>query len=152
PMRHTPSFKHGYPARQATRVFLFAVLAVTILLAFSVNIASSAPQSTIVVNSNLDGDPANDGNCTLREAIINANHNDQSGSTDCAAGASDGADIISFSIGDSGGPQTLIPLSPLPALTDSVTIDGFTQPNCESYPCIELDGESAGTTAEGLRI
>ncbi len=31
---------------------------------------------------------ANDGACGLREAIINANNNDQSGSTDCLAGES----------------------------------------------------------------
>jgi hypothetical protein len=39
---------------------------------------------------------AEDGPCTLREAIINANNDDQSGSTDCAAGS--GADTITFSI------------------------------------------------------
>jgi CSLREA domain-containing protein len=40
---------------------------------------------------------ANDGVCTLREAIINANRDDQSGSTDCAPG--NGADEIAIPAG-----------------------------------------------------
>ncbi|HRQ33847.1 MAG TPA: CSLREA domain-containing protein, partial [Anaerolineales bacterium] len=47
----------------------------------------------IVVDSASDA-VANDGACTLREAITNANADDQSGSTDCAAGS--GADVITF--------------------------------------------------------
>jgi CSLREA domain-containing protein len=49
--------------------------------------------ATIVVNSKADI-IADDGACTLREAIINANNNDQSGSTDCPAGTGD--DTISL--------------------------------------------------------
>src|SRR3954468_24733266 len=55
----------------------------------------SAPATAIVVNSLGDGAPANDGLCTLREALINANADNQSGSVDCPAG--NGADIVSFS-------------------------------------------------------
>ena len=62
-------------------------------------------------------------NCTLREAIINANNDDTSGSTDCAAG--DGvADTITFNF--SG---TILLGSQLPAISDSdaLTIDGAGQ-------------------------
>jgi hypothetical protein len=50
--------------------------------------------ATITVNET-EGLMAGDGSCTLREAIINANNDDQSGSTDCPAGS--GADTITFS-------------------------------------------------------
>ena len=45
-------------------------------------VASPAWASTITVNS-LQDTAADDGQCTLREAITNANADDQSGSTDC---------------------------------------------------------------------
>lgn len=49
----------------------------------------SNPQGApIVVDSTMDT-IANDGACTLREAIINTNNDDQSGSTDCPAGTGD---------------------------------------------------------------
>jgi CSLREA domain-containing protein/uncharacterized repeat protein (TIGR02543 family) len=57
--------------------------------------ADFAPEGTIVVNSVADTQ-ANDGACTLREAIVNANTDDQSGSTDCAAGS--GTDTVLFSV------------------------------------------------------
>ena len=75
----------------------------------------------IIVNSLADGAPANNGQCTLREAIINANGNNQSGSTDCAPG--NGADTITFSIG-----TTINLTSALPDITDSLTINGRLSP------------------------
>lgn len=50
-------------------------------------VAPNAPAATITVSSLADGAPANNSQCTLRESLINANNNDQSGSTDCAAGS-----------------------------------------------------------------
>jgi CSLREA domain-containing protein len=70
----------------------------------------------LVVNGNADT-VANDGVCTLREAIVNANNDNQSGSTDCAAGS--GADTITFA-----GNYTITLASALPDLTSSMTIDG----------------------------
>src|SRR5438874_10943807 len=58
--------------------------------------APNAPTATITVNSLADGAQANDGQCTLREALLNANNNNQSGSTDCAAGS--GTDTINFTV------------------------------------------------------
>src|SRR5439155_12617745 len=44
------------------------------------------------------------------------------------------------------------PLSPLPAVTDPVTIDGTTQPGFAGSPLIELNGSSAGAGVDGLDI
>jgi CSLREA domain-containing protein len=98
--------------------FFFITLALFALTALTLMRTSAAPLSTIVVNSNLDGALANDGNCALREAIINANNDDTSGSTDCAAGV--GADNIVFN-NPPGGPQTMnvknVPTHGLPFIT-----------------------------------
>lgn len=73
--------------------------------------------ASIVVTSNADT-VANDGACTLREAIINANNDNTSGSTDCSAGA--GTDTISF---DANYTITLVG-SQLPDITSQITIMG----------------------------
>lgn len=95
---------------------------------------------------------ANNGACTLREAIINANNNNQSGSTDCAAG--NGRDTIIFNI-PGAGPHTITPTSPLPEITDPVIIDATTQPGASCTTPgglkIELSGAIAGN-AVGVNI
>src|SRR4051812_36525628 len=68
------------------------------------------PPATFVVTSTGDSGPG-----TLRQAILDAN----------AAAAPN--DTIDFTIGP-GGVQTIAPLSPLPAITAPVTIDGTSQP------------------------
>ncbi len=91
-------------------------------------LSSVAFAATITVDS-LSDTQANDGVCTLREAIINANQNDQSGSTDCLGGS--GTDTINFSI------SGVIPLgSDLPAVTQNIIIDGSGQ-------TIQIDGQNA---------
>lgn len=127
---------------KALRIFVFMVVTVG-LFGLSCMRAAAAPSSTIVVNSELDGATANDGKCTLREAILNANNDSQAGSTDCAKGA--GADNIVFSIGG-GGVQTINLANALPEIDHPLTIDGTTQPGCAEYPCIELNG--SGTVLE----
>ncbi|MCC6905763.1 MAG: tandem-95 repeat protein [Anaerolineae bacterium] len=74
--------------------------------------------------------------CSLREAInaANARANDE-GSTDA----------IQFNIPGSG-PFVIQPGSPLPGITDPVSIDGTTQPG----GIIEVDGAAAGEGADGL--
>ncbi|NJN67693.1 MAG: hypothetical protein HC884_13775 [Chloroflexaceae bacterium] len=52
--------------------------------------------ATITVNDGGDTVIDGDGNCTLREAITNATYDDQSGSTDCAAGSGD--DTITLAV------------------------------------------------------
>jgi hypothetical protein len=75
--------------------------------------------------------------CTLRAAIEQAN----------AAG---GTDAISFDIPGSG-PHTIQPLSPLPAITDTLLLDATTEPDYAGMPVVELDGSLAGES-DGLQI
>ena len=70
---------------------------------------ASARAATFSVSSSGDS-----GAGSLRQAILDAN-------------ASPGADLIAFNLAGAGV-HTLIPASPLPLITDPVTIDGFTQP------------------------
>lgn len=66
----------------------------------------------------LDDTIAADGFCSLREAMTNANNNDQSGSTECTAGTA-GLDTITFSV-----VGTITLGSQLPAITETLTING----------------------------
>ncbi|MAT98628.1 MAG: hypothetical protein CL608_15910 [Anaerolineaceae bacterium] len=106
--------------------------------------------SSFVVNSTGDGADAQtgdglcddgSGHCTLRAALMEAN-------------AYEGIDPITFSIPGSG-PHTIRPQAPLPAITEGVIIDGYTQPGAQpnSNPApqglntqlmIVLDGSQAG--------
>jgi parallel beta-helix repeat protein len=75
---------------------------------------------------------------TLRQAITNAN-------------ASSGPSTINFQINGTP-PFTITPSSQLPALNNSIIIDGTTQPGYVSAPIIELNGVSAGSGAVGLQL
>ncbi len=90
--------------------------------------------STFLVSNVADSGPG-----SLRQAILDAN-------------AHAGADVIDFAIGS--GTQSIAvgstTSSPLPTITDSVTLDGTSQPGYSGTPLIELDGTSAGTNATGL--
>jgi CSLREA domain-containing protein len=77
-----------------------------------------APMATITVNSVADDAPANNGQCTLREAILNANGANQSGSTDCVAGGT-ADNTINFSV---TGAINLT--GALPDITRTLTITG----------------------------
>ncbi|MBD8525395.1 choice-of-anchor Q domain-containing protein [Pseudomarimonas arenosa] len=82
-------------------------------------VASSASAVTITVNSTSDG-MADDGVCTLREAIENANSDSQNGRTaegECAAGSD--ADEIQLP-----ATQTISLLSALPSITAETTLTG----------------------------
>ncbi len=94
-----------------------------------------------------------DNTCTLRAAIQEAN------------AATSAAVVVSIGFAIPGnGPHTISPGSPLPALTRSVTIDGYTQPGARAARGqgviaseratikIELEGSSAGETAAGLHV
>lgn len=74
---------------------------------------------------------------SLRQALLDAN-----------AGA--GPDTIAFAI--ASGPQTIAPTNALPVITDTVTIDGSTQPGFASAPLIEIVGTNAGSFVNGLVI
>lgn len=79
---------------------------------------------------------ADSGAGSLRSAINLANSNA-------------GADDIVFAISGTG-PFTISVLSALPNITDSVHIDGTTQPGYPGSPLIELDGTSAGSQVSGF--
>jgi CSLREA domain-containing protein len=123
------------------------------LLAWLTLAAATARANTIVVNSAADV-VADDGQCTLREAIIAANTHVASGISpnECAAG-DPGGNIINFNI-PGAGVHTIKPLSALPAITGQLLIDGTTQPgaspNTNPYPgplnavlLIEIDNTNA---------
>jgi RHS repeat-associated protein/CSLREA domain-containing protein len=79
------------------------------------------------------------GLCTLRAAIQQAN-------------ALADTDTITFNISGSG-PFTIQPRSPLPVVTDPVTIDATTQPGyTPDTPMIEVTGNRAGANVSGLVI
>jgi hypothetical protein len=81
---------------------------------------------------------ANDsGAGSLRQAILDAN-------------ATPGFDTINFNIGS--GAQTISPLSPLPTVTDPVSLNATTQPGYSGSPIVELNGTNAGFGSAGIRI
>ena len=61
-----------------------------------------------------------------------------------------GTNSIDFDIPGTGV-QTIEPASPLPAITNPVLIDGFSQPGYAGTPLIELNGSQAGA-GDGLTI
>jgi CSLREA domain-containing protein len=84
---------------------------------------------------------------SLRQAILDAN-------------ANPGPDNISFNI-SGAGLHTIKPATPLPPITDTVNLDGYTQPGAavntivggsNAILLIELDGSAAGTPANGLEL
>ncbi len=109
--------------------FVFCV-GLLILLNYS---SLTRAAATFTVNSTIDpGDGICDATeCTLREAIN-------------AANMLAGADVIAFNIGG-GGHQVIKPGSGgLPTISDTVTIDGTTQPGYAGVPLVEIDGSLAG--------
>jgi CSLREA domain-containing protein len=107
------------------------------------------PGPTFTVNTAADTAPdgCTTASCTLREAIT-------------AANGADGANEIHFNI--ACDPQieicgeswhaTIQPATPLPVITQAVSIDATTQPGYDGAPLIELDGSSAPLATHGLEI
>lgn len=89
-------------------------------------LATSLSAATFTVTTTADS-----GAGSLRQAILNAN-------------ANPGADTIQFAIGS--GFQSIQPLSSLPPIFDTTTIDATTQPGYAGTPLIELNGINAGTS------
>ena len=100
--------------------------------------AASASATTFTVTSTADS-----GAGSLRQAILDAN-------------ANPGADTIAFSVVGSGV-HTIAPASPLPTITDPVTIDGYTQSGSSANTNpggqglntvlrVEIDGTNAGAS------
>jgi hypothetical protein len=123
---HTPHSQTPVAYRFGWAVRLSALLSGIVLLsALSGALEPTAWAAEFPVTTTADGGPG-----SLRDAITLAN-------------ALPGTDTITFNI-PPGGVQTITPLSPLPTITDSVIIDGTTQPGFSGSPIIELNGVSAG--------
>jgi CSLREA domain-containing protein len=113
------------------RSLMLLMLAALVASVVAVVLASPAQAATSTVTTAAD-EQNTDAQCSLREAIINANQNDQSGSTDCAAGV--GEDTINFNLGSTA---TITLGSPLPVIA------GF-------HPAgLIIDGGSANITISG---
>ncbi len=145
---------------------MFGLPLVGIVL-FLLSSSSAHAATTIVVNSNADT-AANDGACTLHEAIIAANTDTASGGAtgECSAGS--GVDTINFAITGSasfinGGQNgyTIDLSSSLPDITQAVTINGYSQPGSRANTApspqpfngrllIELDGTDTYAAAPQL--
>jgi hypothetical protein len=107
-------------------------------------LALTATATTYTVTTTADS-----GAGSLRQAILDANTNA-------------GADAIAFDVPGSGV-HTITPLTALPAITQSLTIDGYTQagasPNTNPFGqpwnaviLIEIDGENLGANNAGLSL
>jgi hypothetical protein len=112
---------------------------------FTVNVTGDGADLNLA-NGACDASPSRGTQCTLRAAIQEAN--------DIA-----GVDTIRFNVPGSGV-KTIKPGSELPTITESVTIDGYTQPGASKNTLargtnaklmIELDG-STSSAANGLVI
>ena len=116
----------------------------------------SARAVNIVVNTTTDREKAGDGNCTLREAINNANTNKDSTDGDCLIGSPvPTIDEITFNLPPSQ--QTIIPNSALPTITEAVVIDGTSQSGLtdgetHSLTCPNPTGKGTITRSESIRI
>lgn len=79
-----------------------------------------------------------DGDGSLRHAIENANR-------------VPGADTITFDI-PGAGPHRIELTTPLPELTDTVTLDGTSEPDYQGTPVVELSGAQLVQSGTGLHI
>ena len=98
-----------------------------------VAVTAGGPQNFVVTNTN------NSGPGSFRQAILDANAN--IGITD----------TIAFNI-PGAGPRTITLASNLPAISDTVLIDGTTQPGFAGTPLIEISGNNVagnGLTVSG---
>src|SRR5215218_2130237 len=121
----------GHPTRRLGPAVVLTALAAMLLA------APNALAGLYTVNSTLDTPGACTLSfCTLRQAVEAANL--------------DPGSAITFQIGI-GGSYTFLPATPLPDITQSVTIDATTQTGYAGAPLIQLDGSSAGSGAAGLR-
>ena len=92
------------------------------------------PATDLAVNTHDDGATPDDGVCTLREAILNANANTDLSDGDCGPGEPlPTVDLIRFDL-PGQNQHFLEPTSDLPAITETVTLDGLTQPSNGGFP------------------
>ena len=133
------------PARARRFHYAGGLVALTLLLLLLPVSAAAAP---ITVNSIADT-VANDGSCTLREAIGSANGNTASGAMagECAAGGA--SDVIGFSADPFNGQlgDTIAVGSALPAITTDTDIAGGLCATAAGAngPCAGIHGPAGGS-------
>ncbi|NND97431.1 MAG: cadherin-like domain-containing protein, partial [Pirellulaceae bacterium] len=126
---------------QRRRMFLESLEDRRLLAVVTVDSTSDISDGDTSSITALSNSPGEDGAITLREAIIAANN-------------TLGGDEIAFNIPGTG-PHTIQPTSQLPDITDTVTIDGYTQSGAAANTnpvgqglntqlAIQLDGTNAG--------
>jgi len=138
------------------------MLLATLLMAAGMLVVGASPADAATFSVNKTGDAGdrklndskcdtsrnNGKQCTLRAAIEEAND-------------TSGVDTIEFNIGSTNSVKTISPASDLPTITDTLTIDGYTQrgasPNTleegnDAALKVELNGSNAGADGEGLVI
>ncbi len=109
----------------------------------SANTTACSFQVRVVPHIVLANSTADSGPGSLRQALLDAN-------------AAPGSNVVTF--GFSGtAPYIIHLLSPLPAITDPVTIDGWSQLEFRGQPVIQLDGSNAissgfAAASEGLIV
>jgi len=96
--------------------------------------AGVAPAATYVVTNTNDSGPG-----SLRDAIVSAN------------ATANTPDEIHFNIPGTG-PQTITPSTPLPTVTDPLTIDGYTQPGSSPNTLANGDNAVLGIVLNGTLI
>ena len=127
--------------------------------------------ATITVTS-VDDSVADGDGVTLREAIAAANSNSPVGDAPAGDPVATAVDVIEFNITAGSGVRTIVPVAQLPIITESVTINGYSQPGASANTLavgsdakllIEIDGTNAfgssglvitggGTTIRGLVV
>lgn len=142
----------------AGRLICLVALALLVL-------ATGARAATITVTTTADDLTPNDGTVSLREAITAINDQGALGDPDIEAqnpGTFGSRDRIDFDIAGAGRQAIAVGgtgLGALPAITQPVLIDGYTQPGAaantlaagdDASLMIALNGTSAGSGADGL--
>jgi CSLREA domain-containing protein len=138
-----------------SRFRTFVLLSLTTILSLTLPWAGGvqpARAAGVIVVDSADDTVGNDGACTLREAITNAN--DAATYPDCAAGS--GADVITFA-----ADYTITLGSQLPAVTSQITITGNgasntivqadAAPNVATYRVFEVSA-AGNLTLDGLTV
>ena len=143
-IRNTPLYSHQRPSRRTAlrAIVISAVVATCAGLYFGFGPFQTHAAVTFVVSNVNDSGPG-----SLRQAILDAN-------------ANPGADTITFNI--TGPARRIQPQLGLPDITDTVVIDGSTQPGFAGAPIVELNGglsavrglfvDAPGSTIRGLVI
>ena len=112
---------------------------------------AAAPSRAATITVDDTGDTiAVDGKVTLREALTSIMNGSNVNSDVSASGSYGTNDEIDFAIGT--GAQTIVPASALPTITKPVKIDGTTQPGFSGTPLIQIQGNLAGATTDGLTL